>query len=516
VIAYHISKAKGGAVVAIYHLHVGIVSRKTRRSAVATAAYHSAEKLHSDHDGITHDYEKSSVVNTSAYNSGEHLHNEKDGMDFDYTRKRGVVHTEIMLPQNAPSEYFDRSTLWNAVEKSEKRKDAQTARDIDVALPVELNRQEQIDLVRGYVQENFVDKGMCADFAIHDTGKGNPHAHILLTTRDVSEDGFCKKKNRDWNKKDHLQSWRENWASACNKRLEVKDHIDHRTLKAQGIDREPTIHIGVIDKILEKKGIITKRVQRNRDIIARNEGKNYGAIAERIHHIRERHFILDKEITELQEIATVAKRDMNVARITAEEIGERAEQIKSMKNRVDELQTERQSMGIFTSKKDKKEIDRQIQQAEKSHQQATAYFKREYNIEPEQARGEITRLESVSQSKQIFGERLNDKLTPLVEEQNKTVYEYQRRKLLVEIHPDKEKIKARLSELEKDSVHHKQSAQHSVAWKQSQRLLDSVSERNFNRILQELRPEQQKALLELRERERVREYERVRSMDRYR
>jgi hypothetical protein len=544
----------GGAVVAIYHLHVAIVSRKTRRSAVATSAYHSAEKLHSDHDGITHDYEKSSVVNTSAYNSGERL--EHEGMDFDYTRKKGVVHTEIILPHNAPSEYFDRSTLWNAVEKAEKRKDAQTARDIDIALPVELNRQEQIDLVRDYVQENFVDKGMCADFAIHDTGNGNPHAHILLTTRSVGEDGFHKK-NRAWNDRACLQSWRENWAVSCNESLRTKgldNRIDHRTLKAQGIDREPTIHIGVTDKALEKKGIITKRVQKNREIIERNKRKelakiqktkrldkrtdrqmlekptiekpiepiktkpskihnqpqeNYNKIAENLQQLKEKHYIFDKEIMELQEVGSVARRDMNTARITAEEIGGHAEQIRSMKNRVYELQTERQNMSVFKSKKD---IDRQIQQAEKSYEQATSYFRKTYKIEPEQARGEITRLESVAQSKQIFQNRINEKLTPLIEEQNKTVYEYQRQRLIVEIHPDKQKIQARLSELEKEGKPYKQSAQYTVLRERSQRLLDSVSERNFERILQELPQQQQKALIELRERER--EIERLRNITR--
>jgi hypothetical protein len=513
VIAYHISKAKGGAVVAIYHLYVGIVGRKTRRSAVATSAYHSAEKLHSDHDGVTHDYDKSSVVNTSAYNSGESL--EHEGMDFDYTRKRGVVHTEIILPHNAPPQFKDRQTLWNAVECAEKRKDAQTARDIDVALPVELNRQEQIDLMREYIQENFVDKGMCADFAIHDTGKGNPHAHILLTTRDVDVDGFVKK-NRAWNDRGCLHEWRENWANSCNERLEVKgvERIDHRTLKAQGIDREPTIHIGVEGKALERKGIITEKVKYNREIIARNERRNSEKLAESMNQFKEKYYLLDKEIMDFQEISLVAKRDMNIARITAEEIGERKAEIRSMGSRVDELQAKRQRMKIFTGEKDKKELDRQIQQAEKLHQQARNYFRRKYQIEPEQARGEITRLESVSQSKQIFGDKIQEKITPLIEEQNKTIYEYQRRKLLVEIHPDKEKIQAQLAELEKESRVFKQSAQYSILKERSQRILDSVSEQNFERIVKELPPQQQKALLELRERER--EIERLRSIARSR
>lgn len=133
---------QGGIGLAIYHLHVGIVSRKTGRSAVAASAYRSASKLHSDYDGLTHDYcEKSNSVNASAYRSGERLDNEQNGTSYDYTRKRGVVHTEIMLPENAPREYTDRATLWNAVEKSEKQHNAQTARDIDVSLPVEFDRK---------------------------------------------------------------------------------------------------------------------------------------------------------------------------------------------------------------------------------------------------------------------------------------------------------------------------------------------------------------------------------------
>lgn len=130
---------------AIYHLHAQIIKRSSGRSAVAAAAYRAGEKLHNEYDGITHDY----------------------------TRKTGVIHTEIMLPENAPREYAERSTLWNAVEKSEKRCDAQTARELDIALPCELDRQEQIELMRDYIKENFVDKGMCADFAVHDKQDDN-------------------------------------------------------------------------------------------------------------------------------------------------------------------------------------------------------------------------------------------------------------------------------------------------------------------------------------------------------
>ena len=151
--------------IAIYHFNVKIVSRGKGASAVAKAAYISGEKIKNEYDRVTHDYRK----------------------------KREIVHTEILLPDNAPPHFKKRSVLWNAVEKSETRKNSQTARHIDAALPVEILRIEQIDLVRKFCQQCFISRGMCADFAIHDKGDGNPHVHILLTTRKVDESGFTKK-----------------------------------------------------------------------------------------------------------------------------------------------------------------------------------------------------------------------------------------------------------------------------------------------------------------------------------
>ena len=115
--------------------------------------------------------------------------NEWDGKIHDYTRKRGVVYTEIMLPENAPKEFLDRSALWNSVEMAEKSSDAQLAREIEIALPKELNREEQLKLIRAYVRDTFVNAGMCADFALHDKGDGNPHVHIMLTLRPLNPDG---------------------------------------------------------------------------------------------------------------------------------------------------------------------------------------------------------------------------------------------------------------------------------------------------------------------------------------
>ena len=130
-----------------------------------------------------------SVVAAAAYRSGTKLVNEWDGMTHDYTRKGGVVHAEIMLPAHAPPEFQDRAILWNSVEQIEKSKDSQLAREVEVALPVELSREQQLSLVRTYVKDNFVDNGMCADFAIHDRDTGNPHAHILLTVRPLKGNG---------------------------------------------------------------------------------------------------------------------------------------------------------------------------------------------------------------------------------------------------------------------------------------------------------------------------------------
>jgi hypothetical protein len=242
-------------------MDVKIIGRSSRRSATGAAAYRAGEKLQS----LAH----------ASYQSGERLQgrgNKSGKITHDYTSKGGVVHKEIILPYNAPPEYADRQTLWNMVEANEKRKDAQLAREIIAALPVEFDLEEQIAVVRGYVKENFVNKGMIADFAIHDNKDGNPHTHIMLTTRSVSRDGF-KEKNTDWNKKSELYRWRKSWADINNCMFECKGldiRIDHRTLKAQGLDRLPTIHLGAQAAALEKRGIKTERGAYNDNIKLRN------------------------------------------------------------------------------------------------------------------------------------------------------------------------------------------------------------------------------------------------------
>ncbi len=259
---------------AIYHCNIQIIGRSRGRSAVAAAAYRSGEKLTNNWDGLNHDY----------------------------TRKSGIIHSEIMIPSHAPPEFSNRSTLWNAVEEVEKSCKAQLAREINIALPVELSRERQIELVREYCRNYFVSVGMCADFAVHDTGGGNPHAHIMLTMRPIKENGTWDDKQRkvyrldengqkiydpvkrqydcdsvpttDWNEHTKAEEWRSAWASLTNKYLEqngIQVRVDHRSYKRQGIEQIPTIHLGLAATQMERRGIRTEKGNINRQIAADNK-----------------------------------------------------------------------------------------------------------------------------------------------------------------------------------------------------------------------------------------------------
>ncbi len=218
-----------------------------------------------------------SAVAAAAYRAGAVLEDERLGKTFDYRRRGGVLHTEIHAPDNTPGWMLDRLQLWNAVEKVEKRKDSQLARSLDIALPHELTFEQNLELVRDFVREQFVSRGMIADIAIHAPGrKGdirNVHVHILLTTRELTGAGFGAKA-RDWNRKEELQGWREAWADHANRILEREgfdERIDHRSLSDQGIDREPTTHVGPNAKEMEDRGSPSDRAQQNRDIKAANK-----------------------------------------------------------------------------------------------------------------------------------------------------------------------------------------------------------------------------------------------------
>lgn len=292
----------------IYHCSIKIISRAGGRSAVASAAYRSGEKLYNDETGLTHDF----------------------------TRKGGVIMNEIILPHNAPKRYEKCEVLWNEVQQIEKRSDAQFAREIEVALPNEMTREQQVECVRSFIQDNFIKEGMIADWALHDKGDGNPHAHIMLTLRGIDEhekwlqkqktvfansrdsqgrpiydplipsynpknkeatsqyripqldkNGNQKTRVRegkgteylwekitipanDWNEHSKAEKWRSSWAEHCNRYLEKDKQIDHRSYDRQGLDIEPTIHEGIVARQIEGEGKIADRCQINREIKERN------------------------------------------------------------------------------------------------------------------------------------------------------------------------------------------------------------------------------------------------------
>ena len=234
---------------AICHISVSIISRGKGKSAVSAAAYRAGEMITSDYDGRIHNY----------------------------LRRRGIIHKEIILPKYAPLKYKKRSELWNSAEMIERYKTAQLAREVVIALPVELTREQNIALSREYVQNNFVDAGMCADVCVHDTGEGNPHAHIMLTMRPIEVDGSWGQKSKsvngrkipsvDWSEQSKVEEWRKAWADIQNeylKKLNLKVKVDHRSYERQGKYQVPTIHLGPSAFRLEKRGIRTVRGEYNR------------------------------------------------------------------------------------------------------------------------------------------------------------------------------------------------------------------------------------------------------------
>ncbi len=236
---------------AIYHLHVKVIGRKAGSSAVASAAYRSASRMR----------------------------DERIDRVQDFSNKRGVVHSEIMLPDNAPEHLGDRERLWNDVEAFEVRKDAQLAREVEFAIPREMTQAQGIELARDFAQAEFVDQGMIADLNVHwdfaEDGSPKPHAHVMLTMRSVDENGFGPKV-RDWNRTEMVERWRERWAEHVNERLaelDIDARIDHRSLEAQGIGLEPQSQIGAPAQRIEGEGVeAADRADLHREI-ARNNGE---------------------------------------------------------------------------------------------------------------------------------------------------------------------------------------------------------------------------------------------------
>lgn len=219
--AKFLAKFFGRRGMAIYHFSAKMIKRSSGHSVTAHAAYCAHAKIADSRTGEIHDYRPRSA---------------KDKLQF----------SEIIAPENAPDFCFERSLLWNAAEMVEKRKDAQVARSIVMALPGELNAEQKSDLVRDFCRTQFADDGMVADACIHEMDGHNPHAHVILTTRELTPEGFGKK-NRTWNDKAKLEGWRSAWATHANDALKaagIDEKIDHRSYAEQGLDIVPTVHLG--------------------------------------------------------------------------------------------------------------------------------------------------------------------------------------------------------------------------------------------------------------------------------
>ena len=267
---------------AIFHCHIQAVSRSSGRTPTAMSAYRSGIKIVNDELGET----------------------------YDYTKKGGVAFSEVLLCENAPAEFADREKLWNSVQAIEKQANARFCREVEVALPIEFSRDEQIEVVREYIRKNFTDKGMCADWSLHDKGDGNPHAHILLTVRPIKANGEWgeKRKDRyalddngnkipiidtitnkqkigaggrkmwerisvpttDWNDRTKVEEWRKSWADICNEHLNGRAYIDHRSYARQGKKQLPTIHEGYVARKIAKSGRHSNIISYNQQVRQHN------------------------------------------------------------------------------------------------------------------------------------------------------------------------------------------------------------------------------------------------------
>lgn len=238
---------------AIFGLNVKPISRLRGESAAKTAAYILRENVYDPYQKKTHYY----------------------------SQGKDIIYSKIMIPEEAPRQFSELGTLLKTIEMAEKRYDARVGRVVRLTLPndAEISDKERIKLAKNFINEAFIDQGMCAILAIHKgenviSSKSNPHAHVMITDRQVNANGFCSKKNRDWNKKDQIYTWRKRWEEVQNnffleKGMEVR--VSHRSLEVQGIDREPTLPLGREATALERKGIRTERGNINREIEARRK-----------------------------------------------------------------------------------------------------------------------------------------------------------------------------------------------------------------------------------------------------
>ena len=310
---------------AIYHLSMKILSRSKGYSAVASAAYRAGEKILDERTGVIHDY----------------------------TRKNGVASAVILTPANAPAWCANRAELWNAVEKAERRKNSQLAREFELAIPRELAQDAARETVLNFVRENFVSRGMIADVAFHNLGGSNPHAHIMLSMRAITPDGFGEKV-REWNDWTHAETWRGSWADHANRALAnagYQEEIDHRSYERQGVEKTPGIHLGKSACAMETRGIETERGEQNRLInrlnleiqISRTELRNSGLTepARRVADLL--NIVLPDNATSytLRDIIEALPKDSNAAwKLTSNAMSMMAD-MQATRRRWEELNTER-------------------------------------------------------------------------------------------------------------------------------------------------------------------------------
>lgn len=394
---------------AIYHCSIKNISRGSGKSAVASASYRAGEKLEDLETGLIHDY----------------------------TRKKEIAYSEIFLCKNAPKEYQDRGTLWNAVEQIEKQSKARLAREWEVALPNELTLEQSKELVKGFAQ-SLVDEGMCVDVNIH-WKEGNHHAHIMATVRAINEKGqwapktkkvYCRdvygekiplidkntglqkvdKQNRkqwkcykddytDWNKREKVEEWRSRWAEHCNMALEKAQSIarvDHRSYAAQGIEELPTIHEGYIARKIEANGGVSERCEINREI----RGHNW-LIRKCLYEIQ----LLTKQITDLmnqkgeeinERFANLFKRQCrsreNINSERADPSGKRGVEGSDIRSFIANLDSER---GTAEIERQRSEIERKNRDDERKRQDRA----RKREIEREERESKARKKASRTRSK---------------------------------------------------------------------------------------------------------------------
>lgn len=206
-----------------------------------------------------------SLAQRAAYICGKNIFDEYCGQ-MRHCYRKDVAYCNVILPNEAPMEYTNVQTLVTEIDRSEKRRDAQTARELIFALPIELSADEQIDFACKCIKEFWVIRGMCAIIALHDKGDGNPHIHTLLTTRTVNGKGFSSKKERSWNQRELYQQWRKFYADAQNlefKQRGLEIRVSDESYFVQGVKKTPTQYLGPIAMAFAKKGILTDRAVEN-------------------------------------------------------------------------------------------------------------------------------------------------------------------------------------------------------------------------------------------------------------